>query len=178
MAIIVDNEYIKITKVSYSFDDNKSNVTMRVYSSKDDRDKEKQFLDLINTVKSKIKNYITNEGNALKILEDQSITEMQTNNISMEKYLKDHSDLEERVKQFDLLTKEWEVIRDLLPYHNFNYNNLNFKDLWLNFGLTENICVNISVKGQVNQFLPIKTFELDKLYNQLKSNYIGKVEDC
>lgn len=178
MAIIIDNEYRKITDVNYSFENSKSIVTMRLYSSKEDRDKEKKYLDYINNIKSKIENYIVQEESVLKELEEKAKTEIELRNITLEKYIEEHIDIKEKVENFENIRREWWYIRDTLPYYNFEYNRLKNKEFWLRFGLTENICVQINIKGQVNHVVPIKTFELDKLYNEVKLNYIGNIEDC
>lgn len=178
MAIIVDNEYRKITDISYSFESNNSNITMKLYASKEDRDKEKKYLDYINKIKSNIANYIIQEENNLKELEEKTKAEMKLCKITIEKYLEEHSEIIQKANNFENIRKEWWYIRDTLPYYNLDYSKLKYKELWLGFGLTENMCIQINIIGQINQTLTIKTLELNELYNEVKSYYIGKVEDC
>lgn len=177
MAILVENEYQKIIEVKYLYENNGTEVTMRCYASKADRDNEKTQKNDVDNVKFNIYQYLDTQSNSL-IAEINAIQPIETIT-NKEEFLINKPELKNKIEQFEDLRSEGLLLQDKLLNEVIDFTALKYKSVWANLGLTQAMCIKINIVGEkVVGFNNLKTFDLPTLYGEVKKKIVGTVIDC
>lgn len=177
MAILFENEYQKIIESRYSYDTNNTEVTLRCYSSKQDRDNEKALKNNVELFKFNVSNYInllatdiTNEINVIQPIE--TIT-------NGDSFLALHPALKSKIEEFEAIRSEALILQDRLLKSEIEYNSLKYKDVWVKLGLKQEMLKRVNIVGEkIVTFQNIKTHDLETLYKEIKNKIVGLVVDC
>ena len=177
MAILVENEYQKIIEVKYLYENSSTEVTMRCYASKADRDNEKTLKNDVDNVKFNIYQYLDTQANVL-LSEINAIQPIETIT-NKDEFLSNKVELKTKIEQFEDLRSEGVMLQDKLLNQTIDFNALKYKSVWANLGLTQAMCIKINIVGEkVVGFDNLQTFNLTALYGEVKKKIVGPVVDC
>lgn len=177
MAILVENEYQKIIEVKHIYANDSTEVMMRCYASKADRDKEKILKDDVFNVKFSIYQYLDTRANEL-IDEINAIQPIETIT-NKDEFLSNRIELKNKIAQFEDMRSEGVMLQDKLLSQVIDYNALKYKSVWAELGLTAEMCIKINIVGDKIVGLDnVDTFDLSTLYGEVKKKIVGPVVDC
>ncbi|MBQ8749364.1 MAG: hypothetical protein IJZ29_02740 [Clostridia bacterium] len=177
MAVLFNNRYYKILGCEQDADNATSKIKVDIYATTETREKEKRIFEAVNQVKVKISEYIINEFNKIRneianVVPNESIADM-------EKFKIEYPLLYEDIKAYESMRDESFTLRQDLMENNIEFSSLIFKDIWVELGLSEEMCKRIEKVGQGEYKMPRKEFNnLSDMYAFLKSKLIGQVIDC
>ena len=177
MAILVENEYQKIINTKYLFENEQTEVTLRCYASKLDRDNEKVLQESVENLKFNIFQYLDTQASLLAA-EINTIQPIETIT-NKEEFLINKPELKNKIEQFEETRSEGLLLQDKLLNEVIDFTALKYRNVWTELGLTQAMCIKINIVGEkVVGFNNLKTFDLPTLYGEVKKKIVGTVIDC
>ncbi len=177
MAIFFDNKYCKIAKTTNNFIDNTTEIEMNVYKSQETREREKTLKDASLIFKNNAQNYLIENVKTL-IEETNKIQDIDTIK-DREKFLNDNPKIREMNEQQESIQQEGLFLIDNIMKDDVDFDNLKYKDIWMQLGLNKDLCKKIDYIGTMSiGFDGIKENELSKLYSTAKEKIASDVVDC
>ncbi len=177
MAIYFDDKYCKITKTTNNFVDDTTEIEMNVYKSKETREREKKLKDASLIFKNNAQNYLIENVKEL-IAETNKIQDIETIQ-DREEFLNDNPKIREMNIQQESIQKEGLFLIDKILKDDIDFENLKYKDIWVQLGLTKELCQKIEFLGTLSiGFDGIQENNLPKLYSVAKEKIASDVDDC
>lgn len=177
MAIIFDNNYNKIIKSTIDFENNSTDIEMRVYKSEETRQKEKSIRSVADEFCYNVEQLIMNNFNEI-IEETNKIQPIETIK-NRDEFLKLHPMLKNKVEEYEKLQQEGLFILDKVLKEDINKADLKYLEKWKLLGLTDAICGKIEIVGTMSLSVNgIKDNNLSTLYSAVKEKIVSPVVDC
>lgn len=177
MAILFEDKYHKIIKTTNNFIDNTTEIEMNVYASEEDREHEKKIEQRIKIFKGNVYNLL--EQNMINLIEKTNKIKPVNEIDDAEEFFKEHPEIEKEYKIVQAKQDEGLDIADKITTIDIDINKLQFKDLWIEQGLDEELCKKVNYLGTSMVGLDgIRTNELSKLYDAVKERLVGEIIDC
>lgn len=177
MAIIFDNKYNKIVKSVVNFEDETTEVEMRVYSSKTDRDREKNIKDSVNLFCERVQQFLID--NISKLVSETNKIQPVDTITNREEFLALHPSIKEILDEQEDIQKEGLFLMDKILIQDIDISNLKYIDVWKSFGLTSEMCKKVDIIGSMSITIDgIKENKLTNLYDALKTKIVSVIEDC
>lgn len=177
MAIIFDNNYNKIIKSTIDFENNSTDIEMRVYKSEETRQKEKSIRSVADEFCYNVEQLIMNNFNEI-IEETNKIQPIETIK-NRDEFLELHPMLKNKVEEYEKLQQEGLFILDKVLKEDINKADLKYLEKWKLLGLTDAICGKIEIVGTMSLSVNgIKDNNLSTLYSAVKEKIVSPVVDC
>lgn len=179
MAIKCNGEYYRLISGEVNYPNNTVFATFDLYKQESDRLREKALLEDVNTLKSDILAKMQDEVSLLgKYVKDTY--NLDINDISDgEKFLQQHSDVAQKANILNEMQAESLTLRDDLLIKDININKLKYKDVWVELGLTEEMCKKINYDGRLGMALSgLTEYTAASIYTEAKKSFVDVVEDC
>jgi len=176
MAIEFENKYHKITKSINNFSNNTTEIEMDVYASSETREREKLLKDKAHDLIAKINEELS--GNAQNLIKEiNKITPIDSIK-NQEKFLKEHPNIKKQIDSQEAIQKEGLEIVDGILKKDIDFDNLKFKEKWINMGLTKDLCKKIEYFGTTLIGIEgIREPNLSNLYDAVKEKIVSPVID-
>ena len=177
MAIFFDDKYCKIARTVNNFIDQTTEIEMNVYKSKETREREKKLKDASLAFKNNAQNYLINNVKAL-IEETNKIQDIETIK-NRKEFLEQNPKIEKLTERQEMIQSEGLMLIDRVLKEDIDIENLTYKDIWLQLGLTSDLCHKIDFLGTMSIGLyGVRENNLSRLYNATKEKIVSDVEDC
>ena len=177
MAIFFDDKYCKIARTVNNFIDQTTEIEMNVYKSKETREREKKLKDASLAFKNNAQNYLINNVKAL-IEETNKIQDIETIK-NRKEFLEQNPKIEKLTERQEMIQSEGLMLIDRVLKEDIDIENLSYKDIWLQLGLTSDLCHKIDFLGTMSIGLDgVRENNLSRLYNATKEKIVSDVEDC
>ncbi len=177
MAIFFDDKYCKIARTVNNFIDQTTEIEMNVYKSKETREREKKLKDASLAFKNNAQNYLINNVKAL-IEETNKIQDIETIK-NRKEFLEQNPKIEKLTERQEMIQSEGLMLIDRVLKEDIDIENLTYKDIWLQLGLTSDLCHKIDFLGTMSIGLDgVRENNLSRLYNATKEKIVSDVEDC
>ena len=177
MAIFFDDKYCKIARTVNNFIDQTTEIEMNVYKSKETREREKKLKDASLAFKNNAPNYLINNVKAL-IEETNKIQDIETIK-NRKEFLEQNPKIEKLTERQEMIQSEGLMLIDRVLKEDIDIENLTYKDIWLQLGLTSDLCHKIDFLGTMSIGLDgVRENNLSRLYNATKEKIVSDVEDC
>ena len=150
---------------------------MNVYKSKETREREKKLKDASLAFKNNAQNYLINNVKAL-IEETNKIQDIETIK-NRKEFLEQNPKIEKLTERQEMIQSEGLMLIDRVLKEDIDIENLTYKDIWLQLGLTSDLCHKIDFLGTMSIGLDgVRENNLSRLYNATKEKIVSDVEDC
>ena len=177
MAIFFDDKYCKIARTVNNFIDQTTEIEMNVYKSKETREREKKLKDASLAFKNNAQNYLINNVKAL-IEETNKIQDIETIK-NRKEFLEQNPKIEKLTERQEMIQSEGLMLIDRVLKEDIDIENLTYKDIWLQLGLTSDLCHKIDFLGTMSIGLDgVRENNLSRLDNATKEKIVSDVEDC
>ena len=177
MAIFFFFIYCKIARTVNNFIDQTTEIEMNVYKSKETREREKKLKDASLAFKNNAQNYLINNVKAL-IEETNKIQDIETIK-NRKEFLEQNPKIEKLTERQEMIQSEGLMLIDRVLKEDIDIENLTYKDIWLQLGLTSDLCHKIDFLGTMSIGLDgVRENNLSRLYNATKEKIVSDVEDC
>ena len=99
--------------------------------------------------------------------------------IFSEEFFKEHPEIEEEYKIIQAKQDEGLDLTDRITKIDIDMEKLQFKDLWMELGLDEELCKRIDYLGTSMVGVDgVRENDLSKLYDAVKEKFVGEIKDC
>ncbi len=177
MAIIFDDKYHKIIKSTTDFENNATEVEMKVYGSQSARDREKCLASSVNVFCKRVQEYLIANVSTL-INETNQIQPMDTI-INKEEFLLLHPSIRAKAEEYESIQTEGIFLIDKVLKEDIDVTSLKHLDKWRLLGFTEEMSKKIDVIGSASISVDgIRDSSLFALYNAAKEKIVSPVIDC
>ena len=177
MAIFFDGNYYKITKSINDFVDKTTDIEMKVYASKETRNREKEIYDKVQIFIQNVNSFLINT--ITSIIDDTNKIQDVNTIKDRECFLLEHLDIKERVELYEEMQKEGLLLIDSILKKDINISNLKYLAKWKELGFDDGFKQKIDYLGNtiigINE---LKENDISILYNIVKERIVGEVEDC
>ena len=177
MAIIFDDKYHKIIKTVNDFVYNTTEIEMNVYASEETRELEKRIESKREIFKGNVHNLL--EQNMLNLIEKTNKIKPVKDIDDAEEFFKEHPEIEEEYKIIQAKQDEGLDLTDRITKVDIDMEKLQFKELWVELGLDEELCKRIDYLGTSMVGVDgVRENDLSKLYDAVKEKFVGEIKDC
>ena len=177
MAIIFENKYHKIIKTVNNFVHNTTEIEMNVYSSEEARELEKRIETKREMFKGNVHNLL--EQNMLNLINKTNKIKPINEIEDSEDFFKKHPEIKEEYEKLQAIQDEGLDLTDSITKVSINIDKLQFKDLWIEQGLDEELCKRIDYLGTSMVGVDgVRETDLPKLYDAVKEKFVGEIKDC
>lgn len=178
MAIVQNNNYYRIVKITKNIVSQTTTVDLFVYKNKELRDLEK-------SLDENYQNFISKALSRVNLIYDDLTSAINTlkqyctnNNLNFDEMLFNSQEIRELNHIYSLIANEFNDIKQNLLINEIDINTLKFKDEWISDGLSEDLCVKASYDDIIKFDLNCFTDDLSILYEEIKNKYLLDGEDC
>ena len=177
MAIKFDDKYYKVISSTNDFVNKMAGVKMSVYGSQETREREKSLSETAENVKYNIRiklqenmQDLINETAKIKPLEE--ITDV-------EAFYAEHPEIESKKNLIESIQEEGLKLVDSILQKPIDFNELHYKEIWMEQGFTEELCIPIDYEGEMGLTIErLLDSNLTEIYNAVKEMIVSEVEDC
>ena len=178
MALLFENNYYRLIKVTKDLIYNKTDAEMLVYKNETDRNLEKNIEPLRDAFVSASKQYLNDKYAILQ----KSISDLQEKanreGVDFHELLYDNTELKEMNNDYNNMAQEFNIINTNLFTYGIDLNTLVYKEKWISLGLMPEICIPSGAINRVNFSLDTVTNDLSEIYTNIKENFLIGAEDC
>lgn len=178
MALLFENNYYRLIKVTKDLIYNKIDAEMLVYKSDADRNLEKNIEPLRNAFISASKQYLTNKYAILQKAISDLQEKVNREGVAFHELLYNNTELKEMNNDYNNMAQEFNIINTNLFTYGIDLDTLIYKENWVSLGLTPEICVPSGAINRVKFSLDIVTDNLSEIYTNIKEKFLIGAEDC
>ena len=177
MAIVFDDKYHKIIKSTVDFENDTTEVEMRVYASQYTREREKQLKESAIEFCQRVQDFLVD--NMQNLINETNLIQPIETIYNGDEFLAIYPEIKIKADEQESIQKEGLYLVDKILKENINLGSLKHLDKWIALGLTEMLCYKIDILGTMNISLEGKRDNnLAELYFGVKENIVSPVIDC